>query len=155
MKRLIGVVLLIVATALLGWWLWPADEAPGAGYAGLGETATGFAQAGPDNTLRFPQDHGPHPDYRIEWWYLTANLEAEDGRPLGIQWTLFRQALAPPEALDEDDDPWTSRQLWMAHAAVSTPEEHYFAERFARGGIGQAGVSVTPFVAWILSLIHI
>lgn len=149
MKRLIGVVLLIVATALLGWWLWPADEAPGAGYAGLGETATGFAQAGPDNTLRFPQDHGPHPDYRIEWWYLTANLEAEDGRPLGIQWTLFRQALAPPEALDEDDDPWTSRQLWMAHAAVSTPEEHYFAERFARGGIGQAGVSVTPFVAWI------
>nr|WP_297457582.1 lipocalin-like domain-containing protein [uncultured Halomonas sp.] len=153
MKRSIWVGCVIVLVAMiavvLGWQLRSYDEAPDSGYAGLGESAGGFAEAGPDVELQFPIDHGPHPDYRIEWWYLTANLEAENGRPFGVQWTLFRQALAPPNTLAVRDSRWSSRQLWMAHAAVSTPDEHYFAERFARGGIEQAGVSVTPFVAWI------
>ena len=39
--------------------------------------------------LVFPRDHGAHPDYRIEWWYLTGWLEAEPG-PLGFQVTFFR-----------------------------------------------------------------
>ena len=44
------------------------------GFAGLGTTAEGFAMAQPGTSFSFPADHGPHPDYRIEWWYLTANL---------------------------------------------------------------------------------
>lgn len=150
------VVLVAVVAALLGWQLRSIDEASDSGYAGLGDAAAGFAEANLDVALQFPKDHGPHPDYRIEWWYLTANLHAEDGRPFGVQWTLFRQALAPPDVFAEAaiDGPWSSRQLWMAHAAVSTPTDHYFAERFARGmtlpdNSGQAGVGVTPFMAWI------
>ncbi len=53
-----------------------------AGFAGLGQTADEFAQARPGMTLSFPADHAAHPDYRIEWWYLTANLEAEHAEPL-------------------------------------------------------------------------
>ncbi|MCG7518210.1 lipocalin-like domain-containing protein [Ruegeria sp. Ofav3-42] len=114
------------------------------GYAGLGGSAEGFSVPKPGYQFHFPQDHGPHPSYRIEWWYLTANLLGEDGRDYGIQWTLFRSALKPTEK-----EGWQSPQLWLGHAAVTTPETHYFAERLSRGGIGQAGVTADPFEAWI------
>ncbi|WP_400083754.1 lipocalin-like domain-containing protein [Yoonia sp. R78084] len=114
------------------------------GFAGLGTEAEGFSVPQPDPQFNFPADHGAHSDYRIEWWYLTANLEAADGTPYGLQWTLFRSALAP-----EAGDGWTAPQLWMGHAAVTTPDNHYVAERLARGGIGQAGVTADPFAAWI------
>lgn len=114
------------------------------GFAGLGTDARGFAVPQPGTTLAFPKDHYPHPDYRIEWWYLTATLEAEDGTRYGAQWTLFRSALAPGDT----DGLAAPHQVWFAHAAITTPESHLFAERFARGGIGQAGVE-SPFSARI------
>lgn len=121
-----------------------AAPAFGQGFAGLGGGAEGFAVPKPGVTLRFPADHGPHPAYRIEWWYLTANLTGADGRDYGAQWTLFRSALAPGAGQG-----WQSPQIWMGHAALTTPDRHFVAERLARGGIGQAGVSEQPFEAWI------
>ena len=103
----------------------------------LREQGLGFAQVTPGMTLEFPRDHGAHPDYRIEWWYLTANLVDRDGRQWGLQWTLFRQSLSP----DKTETGWQSNQIWMAHAAISTPGGHFHEQRFARGGIGQAGVT--------------
>jgi len=114
------------------------------GFAGLGTPAGDFAQPEPGRALQFPADHGPHPAYRIEWWYLTANMTGPDGTPYGLQWTLFRSALAP-----RDGEGWDTPQLWMGHAAVTTPDAHHVAERLARGGIGQAGVQADPFSAWI------
>ncbi|MEM7632264.1 MAG: lipocalin-like domain-containing protein [Pseudomonadota bacterium] len=114
------------------------------GFAGLGTDAEGFAVPERGTTFDFPADHGPHPDYRIEWWYLTANLTSADGTPYGLQWTLFRSALAPGERPG-----WQSPQVWFAHAAVTTPEAHFATERFARGGVGTAGVEAAPFRAWI------
>lgn len=128
---------------LLFMLIWPF-AALAQGFAGLGTDAEGFAVPQPDPTFDFPADHGPHPEYRIEWWYLTANLEGPDGTPYGLQWTLFRSALAPGE-----DEGWESPQVWFAHAAVTTPEAHFATERFARGGIGVAGVEAAPFRAWI------
>lgn len=124
--------------------LWPLTLLA-QGFSGLGsEAESGFASPAPNPVFSFPADHGPHPDYRIEWWYLTANLTGPDGTEYGLQWTLFRSALAPGEAAG-----WASPQIWFAHAAVTTPETHFAAERFARGGIGQAGVTPAPFRAWI------
>lgn len=114
------------------------------GFAGLGGEADGFAVPQEIPVFDFPADHGPHNDYRIEWWYLTANLTGEDGTPYGLQWTLFRSALAPEEGTG-----WTAPQLWMGHAAVTTPDAHYVSERIGRGGIGQAGATADPFAAWI------
>jgi predicted secreted hydrolase len=40
----------------------------------------------------------------------------------------------------------------MAHAALSTPDGHVYEERFARGGIGQAGVALNTagqFEGWL------
>ena len=119
-------------------------QADAQGFAGMGTEAQGFAVPQPDPQFAFPKDHGPHPDYRIEWWYLTANLTGPDGTPYGLQWTLFRSALAPGEGPG-----WDSPQIWFAHAAITTPQAHHSAERFARGGIGQAGVTAAPFEAWI------
>lgn len=128
----------------LFWLLVSVPLAQAQGFAGLGSTADGFAIPQPGAPPAFPQDHGPHPDFRIEWWYLTANLRAVDGTAYGIQWTLFRSALAPGEAPG-----WQSPQIWMAHAAVTSRNEHQFAERIGRGGTGQAGVTAQPFAAWI------
>ncbi|WP_295316318.1 lipocalin-like domain-containing protein [Roseobacter sp.] len=114
------------------------------GFAGLGADATGFAFPDRDVQIEFPRDHGPHPDFRIEWWYLTANLQAADGTGYGLQWTLFRSAGAPVEK-----EGWSSPQVWMGHSAVTTPDRHFVAERLARGGIGQAGAEAEPFQAWI------
>lgn len=114
------------------------------GFAGLGTTAEGFAIPKRGTPLSFPRDHGAHPEYRIEWWYLTATLSGADGREYGVQWTLFRSALAP-----RDGNGWETPQLWMGHAALTTPDAHYLDERLARGGIGQAGVTTAPFHAFI------
>ncbi|MEM9197319.1 MAG: lipocalin-like domain-containing protein [Pseudomonadota bacterium] len=131
------------ARLLLLLVLWPF-AALGQGFSGLGTDADGFATPAPGYVFSFPADHAAHPEFRIEWWYLTANLRAADGTPYGLQWTLFRTALTPGEA-----EGWRSPQIWFAHAAVTTPQQHFVSERFARGGIGQAGVEASPFRAWI------
>lgn len=113
-------------------------------FAGLGSDAEGFATPERGYVFQFPKDHGAHPMYRIEWWYLTANLQDAEGTAYGLQWTLFRSAMAPEERAG-----WDSPQLWLGHAAVTTPTAHFVAERRARGGIGQAGVMADPFKAWI------
>jgi predicted secreted hydrolase len=115
------------------------------GFAGLGESGSGFAQVVPGKHFDFPGDHGPHPDFRIEWWYVTANLTDTTGQAYGLQWTLFRQAARP----GPQGEGWASQQIWMAHAAVTRADTHRSAEKFARGGVGQAGVVARPFQAWI------
>jgi predicted secreted hydrolase len=95
--------------------------------------------------MQFPADHGAHPNFRIEWWYVTANLTDTNGNAYGVQWTLFRQASTP----GDQGEGWGNRQVWMGHAAVTTPSSHHVAETFARGGVGQAGVTAEPFEAWI------
>ena len=129
---------------LLALLLWLPTLACAQGFAGLGTDAEGFATPDPAYRLTFPADHGPHVQFRIEWWYLTATLKGEDGTDYGIQWTLFRSALAPREG-----DGWSSPQLWMGHAGMTTPSRQFVAERRARGGISQAGVTADPFLAFI------
>lgn len=124
-----------------------AGPALAQGFADLGQATEGFAQPS-RRALAFPADHGAHPDFRVEWWYLTASLTGADGRDYGAQWTLFRTALAPEKPAGEAGG-WASPQLWMGHAAVTTADAHHTAERLARGGIGQAGVVAAPFEAWI------
>ncbi|MDN3555793.1 lipocalin-like domain-containing protein [Halomonas maura] len=155
-RRLTAVLVagwLATGLLLVGCEREPAGE-PRAGFAGLGADAGGFTPVTPETSLRFPEDHGPHPGSRLEWWYLTANLRDAEGAPLGIQWTLFRRALRPPTAPAAGT--WAADQLWMAHMAVSRGADHRVAERFARGaGPGdaaearQAGVTTAPFRAWL------
>ncbi len=133
----------IIAFLCASLVLMPA-AAVGQGFAGLGSNAEGFSVPRRGVPLVFPQDHGAHPDFKIEWWYVTANLRTSDGEELGAQWTLFRSALQPGKR-----GGWADPQIWLGHAAVTTANRHYVAERLARGGVGQAGVEAEPFDAWI------
>ncbi|MFJ3484225.1 lipocalin-like domain-containing protein [Pseudomonas sp. NPDC090202] len=145
MKRKAG--LLLILALLLG----ACDDKPEEekGFAGLADDAASYAQVTPGKTFEFPADHGPHNDFRIEWWYITANLKDADGQSFGVQWTLFRNALPRANTDAASDSGWANRNLWMGHAAVTSADDHYAAERYARGGIGQAGVTLAPFSAWI------
>lgn len=113
-------------------------EADGEGYA-KAETVVPFI---------FPRDHGPHPSFRSEWWYLTANVQNEFGAEFGLQFTVFRQALAPAA---QPANPWLTNQVFLAHAAVTgvLEQRHWHEERIARGHPGVAGATAEPFRVWV------
>jgi len=145
----------ILALALTAWHLLgerhEASRDTGPSLAdSLGGDTTGFARADRRRDFTFPADHGAHPDYRTEWWYFTGNLTAADGeRRFGYQLTFFRSAVAPPGEPEGDDaeSAWRTRQVWMAHLAVTDVEGNRFhaADRYARGALGLAGVETEPF----------
>src|SRR5215467_20900 len=79
---------------------------------------TGFARALGPRPFAFPDDHGPHPEFRTEWWYYTGNLETAAGRHVGFELTFFRTALAPPERVASTrPSHWAASQLYLAHFA--------------------------------------
>jgi len=114
---------------------------------------------------RFPADHGPHPDYKLEWWYVTGNLVDSTGGEWGYQVTIFRNALAPPRDApglrDTDGEStgtastatasdWATRQLYISHVGLTDDEGQRYAseERVYRGGGGLAGASTDRFHVW-------
>src|SRR6187431_732156 len=100
---------------------------------------SGFDLADQPRAFEFPRDHGPHPTFRHEWWYITGHLDAANGEPFGFELTFFRFALKPPSAVAAVSQPsaWRSSQIYMAHFAVSDIERRQFkvSERFARDAL--------------------
>ena len=166
---------LVLAVVLLGGWLFfgpgserraaredadPADagvamslsEAMGGAMADT--DATGYARALEPRVFEFPADHGAHPDFRTEWWYVTSNLVGPDGQRFGAHFTIFRSALAPPDSAAAEG-PWASNDVYMGHFAVADAERGTFteSERFTRGGAGLAGtnaaVDAARFRVWM------
>ncbi|MCG6869713.1 MAG: carotenoid 1,2-hydratase [Gammaproteobacteria bacterium] len=113
-----------------------------------GETQ-GYRLALAPREFHFPRDHGTHPGFRDEWWYVTGNLEDASGRPFGFQVTFFRFAVAPGDP--RRTSAWGTNQVWMAHLAVSdiAAGEHLADERMARGALGLAGAQHEPFRVWV------
>ena len=89
--------------------------------------------------LTFPRDHGAHPEYRTEWWYLTGWLDSPSA-PLGFQITFFRTRTTIDPA---NPSAFAARQLVIAHAAIADPARGTLLhdERVARTGFGAASVS--------------
>jgi predicted secreted hydrolase len=150
---------LAIATVLLASACAPGPDAPSPDDTdGLSLTATLGDQAGDDRfaritappSLSFPQDHGPHPAYRQEWWYFTGQLTTPAGRDFGYQVTFFRFAL-DRDAPDAEASRWHASQLYMAHLAVSDPDGERFRaeERFARGALDLAGARADPLAVWV------
>lgn len=116
----------------------------------LGSDAhAGFARADTPRAFTFPADHGPHPEYRNEWWYITGNLDGDSGRRFGFELTFFRFALAP--TLRPSSSAWRTNQVYIAHLAVTDAdaERFYVAQRYSRGALGLAGAEAEPFRVWI------
>ncbi|WP_422126375.1 lipocalin-like domain-containing protein [Thioalkalivibrio sulfidiphilus] len=140
---------LLLATALIACAPPPADESLDVAIAMGGDDTAGFLRADSPREFRFPEDHGPHPGFRNEWWYVTGNLEGEDGRRFGFQITFFRVALTPD--VPESPSAWATDHVWMGHFALTdtgTGQHHAF-ERFARGAAGLAGAQRDPLRVWL------
>ncbi len=55
-------------------------------------TPEGYASPQPGRVFAFPRDHGSHPEFRIEWWYITGHLWDGASNRFGFQSTFFRTA---------------------------------------------------------------
>ena len=96
----------------------------------------------PDVTPRalvFPRDHGAHPDYRTEWWYMTGWLDGRSA-PIGFQITFFRARTTIDPA---NPSAFAAKQLVIAHAAIADPARGTLLhdERVARTGFGAVSAS--------------
>lgn len=102
----------------------------------------------PGEARRLPRDHGAHPGYRIEWWYVTGWLERERAAAVGFQLTFFR--VRQPEH-DANPARFAPRQILFAHAAVSDPARGRLlhAQRTARAGFGLAEASADDLDVFI------
>ena len=91
----------------------------------------------PGVALGFPADHGAHPRFRTEWWYVTGWLGTADGERLGFQVTFFRSA---PAVDPRNPSAFAPRQILFAHAALSDPRlgRLLHDQRAARAGFGLA-----------------
>lgn len=126
---------------------------PPTNVSGASGASSGFAIADVPREFSFPRDHGPHPDFRHEWWYVTGNLDGPDNQRFGFELTFFRYALAPGTTVEAADarSGWRTRQIYMAHLAVTDPGQRTFrfAQRYARDALGLAGARSEPFSVWL------
>ncbi|HEV2979647.1 MAG TPA: lipocalin-like domain-containing protein [Casimicrobiaceae bacterium] len=115
---------------------------PGAG------AADDYPAVVPGRALAFPRDFGSHPDYRLEWWYVTAWVADPDGAPYGVQITFFRNR---PRVAEDSASHFAPRQLLFAHAAVADPRRGRlrYDQRAAREGFGLAGAAEESTDVWI------
>lgn len=120
----------------------------------LSGAPAGFERALEPRAFEFPRDHGPHPGFRTEWWYLTGHLDdpKDPGARFALQWTLFRQGLVPPGAAEAPRrSELASGDAFVCHVALGdgrTGRQTAF-ERSARGGAGVAGAAAEPFRAFL------
>ena len=112
-------------------------------FAALAEPVR-YPQVVSNKRLVFPRDHGAHPDYRIEWWYVTGWLDG----PLGFQITFFR---ARPAEASDNPSQFNPRQILFAHAALSDPRRGRLVhdERAARAGFSLAHAELDRTGVWI------
>ena len=122
-----------------GFVMLPLGLLAGANVA-AGAAGASWPAVVPGRALRFPDDEGSHPDYKIEWWYATGWLSDDTKRPLGFQVTFFRN-----RALDTGGNPsrFAPAQLIVAHAALSDPQRARLLhdQQVAREGFGLAGAA--------------
>src|SRR4029077_6288816 len=101
----------------------------------------------------FPRDHGPHPQFRQEWGYVSGNLDAGSGGRLGFELTFFRFALHPESGLAPEPaaSAWRARQIYLAHFAITdvSAGRFRFAQKLSRAALGLAGAQTLPLRVWI------
>lgn len=107
-----------------------------------------FPLVTPGRILQFPADHGAHPDYRQEWWYVTGWLKTSKGEDLGFQITFFR---ARPDIETANPSRFTPRQILLAHAALADPKHGRLRhdERAARTALDLAGSREGNTNVWV------
>ena len=154
MKKARLIFLFLVASALAVTFAIRSNSEPGNISAQVLSTpvvVSGFSSADEPRPFSFPADFGPHPDFQVEWWYYTGNLETAEGRHFGYQLTIFRRALLPPNQFLVRSSDWATNQIYMGHFALTDVQDESFHafERFERGAAGLAGAENKPYHVWL------
>lgn len=104
--------------------------------------ARAFDQPKRSTKLLLPRDHGPHPDFRTEWWYFTGWFKS-GSEQMGVQITFFRSA---PEVDLRNPSRFNPQQLLIAHVAIAQPNKGFLVhDQIAlRVQKGEAEISGTP-----------
>ncbi len=106
--------------------------------------------------LEFPKDHGSHPDYRTEWWYLTGWL-GEGPSAMGFQLTFFRSRT---QHAPENPSRLAPSQLLFAHAAMAVGQDNVFVHANRAGRLNGTSLRADPmdthlqFEDWYLKRIQ-
>jgi len=138
MKTSIYILIIIIIVALGGLFLAQQNAEPPKAESTSDSLLSAdnelYARVLKPRTFIFPQDHGPHPDYHIEWWYFTGHLHTAAERRFGYELTFFRFALTPN--IQKTASKWRDKQIYMAHFALTDVDakQFYYDERFSRGG---------------------
>ena len=148
---------LVIVLAILGGGIYALDRntRPSEVSASLSLSdalnpgSLGFKSVTAPRKFVFPDDHGPHPDYALEWWYFTGNLDSPDGRHFGYELTFFRIGLSSEE-IDRGSE-WAATQMYIAHFALTDVHNDrlYSFERYSRDALGLAGAVGSPFRVWL------
>jgi predicted secreted hydrolase len=161
-ERLRALALVVASCAQLEH----AAAAPPAAASPAGSpSGSGFAEALEPRRFEFPRDHGPHPDFRQEWWYVTGNLDAADGERFGFELTFFRVALVPQSMARSAEPPavpaapasgsagsaWRAREIYVAHFAVTDVARKRFRseQKLSRAALALAGAQAEPLRVWL------
>jgi predicted secreted hydrolase len=112
------------------------------GLVPVSAQAAEYPEVIPGRPLSFPADHGAHPAFRTEWWYVTGWVRTKDGRDLGIQITFFRSR---PDIAVSGRSRFDPEQLLFAHAALADPRHGRLRhdQVAARAGFGLAEAATT------------
>jgi predicted secreted hydrolase len=122
--------------------------------SGLLNAEDAWRSAAPGWKYEFPRDHGPHRDFKTEWWYATGTLDDGAGHDYGFQLTFFRQGVKPGSK-PAGSSRFRVTDLPFAHFAVTDVAGGTFRhfQKSSRGAFGEAGFSLPsvqePRMAWI------
>ncbi len=107
-----------------------------------------LSRASSRGALAFPRDHGSHPEFRTEWWYVTGWVNDAAGNEYGVQVTFFRNR---PRVAEANPSAFAPRQLVFAHAALADPRPARLCTTSARRaqGFGLAGADEETTRVWI------
>jgi predicted secreted hydrolase len=108
------------------------------------QESVSYPRVTPGKSFVFPRDHGAHPEFRTEWWYVTGWLDG----PLGFQITFFR---ARPEKESNNPSSFNPRQIILAHAAIADPRRGHLLtdQRAARAGFSLAHAETDRTGVWV------
>ncbi len=135
----------IVLAALAG-----ASTAAPWGPGGEQAKAGDWKAIEPPLKLSFPRDHGSHPEFRTEWWYVTGEGVDAAGERLAWQLTIFRNGLQREDPGTEESS-FRPHQVFAAHLAVHAVSSARveFAQRIRRDAGGIAGAAEGHLHAWV------
>ncbi|HEY9789731.1 MAG TPA: lipocalin-like domain-containing protein [Candidatus Obscuribacterales bacterium] len=102
----------------------------------------------PGYKFSFPRDYASHDDYKTEWWYYTGHLTADDGSRYGYELTFFRLGMDVVNGVK--NSPWSVREAYLAHFAISDIGQRRFfhRQRLTRAGIDFGGADSKTYHVW-------